>query len=300
VTLFIGLRARRRRGRLPDAGPRTAAVTGPPRRRARGGPRRVIWSPRTARAAITERTLRTDRWWIQPLVTVVVLVLFIAYSTFRAFQNAYYFAEPYISPFYSPCLTTQCQGDAFPKLFTGPSWISPAIYILVVPLGFRLTCYYYRKAYYRSFWQSPPACAVAEPHKRYTGETRLPLIGQNVHRYFFYLGVIFNVVLTYDAVLGFRDQHGAWGHMGIGTVVLLANAALLWLYSLSCHSCRHIVGGRLNSFSRHPVRYRFWTGVSALNGRHMQIAWISLFGVAFADFYVFLVATGTITDLRFF
>ena len=61
--------------------------------------------------------------------------------------------------------------------------------------------------------------------------------------------------------------------MGLGTLVLLANAALLWLYSLSCHSCRHIVGGRLNHFSRHPVRYRLWTLVSRLNGRHMQFAW---------------------------
>jgi hypothetical protein len=252
------------------------------------------------RAAIAARTLRTDRWWLQPLITVVVLVLFIAYSTFRAFQNAYYFSEPYISPFYSPCITTDCEGDTFPELFTGPSWISPAIYILVVPLGFRLTCYYYRKAYYRSFWQSPPACAVAEPHRRYTGETRLPLLGQNLHRYFFYAGLVFNVILTYDAVLAFRDETGAWGHMGLGTLVLLANAALLWLYSLSCHSCRHIVGGRLNSFSRHPLRYRSWTFVSKLNANHMKLAWISLFGVAFADFYVFLLATDTISDLRFF
>jgi hypothetical protein len=254
----------------------------------------------SGRAAIAARTLRTDRWWVQPLVTVAVLVAFIAYSTVRAFQNANYFAEPYISPFYSPCLTTGCEGDTFPKLFTGPSWISPAIYILVFPLGFRLTCYYYRKAYYRSFWLSPPACAVAEPHKRYTGETRFPLVLNNVHRYFFYAGLVFNVILTYDAVLAFRDPDGAWGHMGLGTLVLLANAVLLWLYSLSCHSCRHVVGGRLNSFSRHPLRYRFWTVVSRLNTRHMQFAWISLFGVAFADFYVLLVATDTITDLRFF
>ena len=49
-----------------------------------------------------------------------------------------------------------------------------------------MTCYYYRKAYYRAFWLSPPACAVAEPHKKYSGETRLPLILQNVHRYFWY------------------------------------------------------------------------------------------------------------------
>jgi hypothetical protein len=88
--------------------------------------------------------------------------------------------------------------------------------------------------------------------------------------------------------------------MGLGTLVLLANAALLWLYSLSCHSCRHIVGGRLNSFSRHPLRYRFWTVVSRLNAHHMRFAWVSLFGVAFADFYVLLLATDTISDLRFF
>ena len=247
-----------------------------------------------------ELIYRQDRWWLQPLLTAVALVLFIVYATFRAFQNDHYFAEPYISPFYSPCLTTACEGDTFPELFTGPAWISPALYILIFPLGIRMTCYYYRKAYYRSFWLSPPACAVAEPHRRYTGETRLPLLGQNLHRYFFYLGLLFNVVLTYDAVLAFRDETGAWGHMGLGTLVLLANAALLWLYSLSCHSCRHIVGGRLNSFSRHPLRYRFWTLVSKLNAKHMSYAWISLFGVAFADFYVFLLVTGTIPDLRFF
>jgi hypothetical protein len=32
----------------------------------------------------------------------------------------------------------------------------------------------------------------------------------------------------------------------------------------------------------------------------MQFAWVSLFGVALTDLYVRLLATGTITDLRFF
>jgi hypothetical protein len=141
---------------------------------------------------------------------------------------------------------------------------------------------------------------VGEPHRRYTGETRFPLIFQNLHRYFFYFALIFNVILTYDAVLAFRGTDGSWGHMGLGTLVLLANAGLLWLYSLSCHSCRHIVGGRLNSFSRHPLRYRFWTVVSRLNPRHPRFAWFSLFSVALADLYVFLVASGTISDPRFF
>jgi hypothetical protein len=108
------------------------------------------------------------------------------------------------------------------------------------------------------------------------------------------------VILTYDAILGFRDETGEWGHMGLGTLVLLANAALLWLYSLSCHSCRHIVGGRLNHFSKHPVRYKLWTRVSTLNAMHAKFAWLSLFSVMIADLYVFLLATGTISDLRFF
>ena len=271
-----------------------------PRGTGAASPGRGGGGPDTRRAAIAARTLRTDRWWVQPLVTVVVLVLFIAYSTFRAFQNAYYHASPYISPFYSPCITTRCEGDSFPEFFTGPAWISPALYILVLPLGIRLTCYYYRKAYYRSFWLAPPACAVAEPHRRYTGETRFPLVGQNVHRYFLYAALVFNVILFYEAFRGFRDETGEWGHMGLGTVILLVNAVMLFLYSISCHSCRHIVGGRLNSFSKHPLQYKAWTAVSKLNARHMQYAWISLFTVAFADFYVFLLATGTISDLRFF
>jgi hypothetical protein len=254
----------------------------------------------TGRAEVGARTLRTDRWWLQPLLTVVALVAFVVYSSARAFENANYYAAPYISPFYSPCITTRCEGSHFPQLFAGPAFISPALYILVIPLGFRLTCYYYRKAYYRSFWLSPPACAVAEPHATYSGETRFPLVFQNAHRYFFYLGLVFNVILTYDAVLAFRNEQDEWFHMGLGTLVLLANATLLWLYSLSCHSCRHAVGGRLKHFSAHPVRYRAWTLVSRLNGRHMQLAWVSLAGVALTDLYVRLLATGAITDPRFF
>ena len=252
------------------------------------------------RAQLAARTLRTDRWWLQPLLTVGVLLAFIGYSTFRAFQNAHYFADPYISPFYSPCLSSAC-GDA-PHLSLLPSnaFFTPAVFILVVPLGFRLTCYYYRKAYYRAFWLSPPACAVAEPHRSYTGETRLPLLGQNLHRYFFYAGLVFNLILTYDALLGFRfvvDGEHRFG-VGLGTLILLTNATLLWLYSLSCHSCRHIVGGRLTHFSKHPVRYRFWVLVSRLNPRHMQFAWVSLFGVALTDLYIALVSAGTFSDPR--
>ncbi len=260
----------------------------------------------TGRALIQERTLRTDKWWIQPLITVAVFVSFIIYATFRAFEKKHYFAEPLISPFYSPCLSTACVegsthfGTPIGSITIFGFLISPALFILIFPLGFRLTCYYYRKAYYRSFWMSPPACAVAEPHQKYTGETRAPLILQNAHRWFFYAGLVLNVILTYDAIIAFKNPEGEWGHMSIGTLVLVANATFLWLYSASCHTCRHTIGGRLRHFSKHPYRYKAWTIVSKLNHYHPNFAWVSLIGVAFADFYVRMVASGTITDWYFF
>jgi hypothetical protein len=60
------------------------------------------------------------------------------------------------------------------------------------------------------------------------------------------------------------------------------------------------MGGRLNHFSKHPVRYRLWTWISKLNGSHMKYAWVSLFGVALTDYYVRLLATGAFSDPRFF
>jgi len=252
------------------------------------------------RARIEAKTLRQDRWWVYPLTTFVVFTAFVVYATWRAFSGADYYAAPYLSPFYSPCLGDCVEGSSdFGQPF---GWwpLSSALIILIFPLGFRLTCYYYRKAYYRAFWLSPPACAVAEPHDRYGGETRLPLILNNVHRYFWYAAVAVALILSYDVVLAFRDENGDWGHMGLGTLVLLANVVLIWLYTVSCHSCRHVVGGRLRHFSKHPVRYRMWTWVSKQNESHARYAWLSLFSVAIADFYVYLLATGTITDPRFF
>jgi hypothetical protein len=251
----------------------------------------------TGRAEVGAGTLRRDAWWVPPLITVVVLAGFVVYGTWVAFLGRDYYADPYLSPFYSPCLTANCERATW-QLIGGWWTLSPALLVLPFPLGFRLTCYYYRKAYYRSFWWAPPACAVPDARARYTGETRFPLILQNVHRYFFYLALPFPLILTWDALRAFRFPDG-FG-MGVGNLVLLVNAALLWLYTLSCHSCRHLCGGHLNAFSKAPVRFWLWRKVSSLNARHMPLAWVSLFGVALADLYVRLVATGVIRDLRFF
>jgi hypothetical protein len=148
-----------------------------------------VFSP--GRAKIDARTLRQDRWWLEPALLFSLLSAFVVYSSIRAFWDTNYYNEDtsLLSPFYSPCLADSCvEGSSHLGTPVGDWWaLSPALIILILPLGFRMTCYYYRKAYYRSFWLSPPACAVAEPHKKYTGETRFPLIFQNAHRWFFWL-----------------------------------------------------------------------------------------------------------------
>ncbi|MGH3776849.1 MAG: hypothetical protein ACRDRR_14175 [Pseudonocardiaceae bacterium] len=256
------------------------------------------------RAAITARTLRTDRWWLSPLVTAIVLGVFIIYTTARLFMRDYYWVGDYsyLTPLYSPCLSASCAPGsshfgtplpAFPLALPLPILIFPIL------AGFRASCYYYRKAGYRAFLQSPPGCAVSERAKSYTGETRFPLVLQNLHRYFFYLASALLLINTYDAALAFFPADGGFG-VGLGSLILLVNVTMLWLYSLSCHACRHIFGGRLKHFSKHPVQYWFWTQLSKLNGRHMQFAWTSLITVMLTDFYIMAVAAGWIADLRLF
>ncbi len=249
-------------------------------------------------------TLRTDRWWLQPVVTMSILISFVIYSTWAAFQNKNYYVgaalqRDLISPFYSPCLSANCTPGSS-SLFAIHGWTwSPALLILLFPLGFRMTCYYYRRSYYRAFWWAPPACGVADAHGKYTGETRFPLVIQNVHRYFFYAGLVFNGLLTYDAFRAYHQPGLGWG-VTIGSLVLTLNATLLWLYSLSCHACRHLCGGQVKSFSQHPIRHRLWKFLTPLNARHMNFAWASLFVVALTDVYVRLVASGAIRDIRLF
>lgn len=257
----------------------------------------AIIAPQRRQRILGPATLRRDAWWFPPLITLVVLLSFIIYGSWVAFVDKNYFVEPYLSPFYSPCLASSCVEVTYPLV--GDWWpLSPALLILPFPLGFRLTCYYYRKAYYRAFWLSPPACAVAEPHRSYSGETRMPLILQNLHRYFLYAAIPFPILLLIDGIKAFKFPDG-FG-MGLGTLILITNAVLLGLYTLSCHSCRHLCGGGIDVFSKSPLRFKAWKLVSKLNLRHMQLAWVSLFGVALTDLYVRLVAMGTISDLRFF
>jgi hypothetical protein len=208
-------------------------------------------------------------------LVVVVLTSFGIYATWAALQGYGHRVGPYLSPFYSPVVEI-------------PGPISPALWILWIPLLFRATCYYYRKAYYRSFFWDPPGCAINESRRSgYRGETVFPFILSNLHRFFLYLSIIVVAFLWYDAFEAFF--YNGRLYFGLGSVILLVNVILLSLYSLSCHSLRHLLGGNLDCFScvaGGNVRHGLWSRLSVLNKRHALYAWLSLFSVLIADVYV--------------
>src|SRR4051812_27830533 len=245
-------------------------------------------------------TRRPDTWWVQPLFVFLGLSTFIVYSTWAAFQGQHFRFGPYLSPFYSPELFGVSKEAWFgesPRWI--PAWVTAAMLILWAPGGFRVTCYYYRGAYYKAFWADPPNCAVGEPRKKYLGERSFPLIIQNIHRYFMYLALVFIVLLAKDAYDGFFGWPDGF-HVGVGSLVLLLNVILLGSYTLGCHSLRHLVGGFSDRISKSPVRKTAYDCVSCLNARHMRFAWFSLFWVGFSDLYVRLCSMGVWTDWRLF
>jgi hypothetical protein len=239
-------------------------------------------------------TARLDNWASAPTLqafvfTVCATYLVVSGIIWNPLFGTPYDVDGYLSPLFSPLIV-------WPDM---PSWLSPGLLILWIPIGFRATCYYYRKAYYRFYFADPPGCAVGEPavHRRYALENAFPFILQNLHRYFLYLAFIPLAFLWIDAVRAFVPT-GAL-RLGAGGALFLVNVTLLTAYSLSCHSLRHLVGGRLDCFSctrRQRARYEAWRWLSFLNRHHMAFAWSSLITVTLADLYVRFLALGLIAD----
>ena len=286
-------------------------------------------------------TSRRDAWWIGPLLTVLGLSAFLIYGFIRAYMGNCYEVRyrrggeefhrpgnpavaPYLSPFFSPLIYDPAQ-DSHHAWIKGvdlkeklglPSWapFSAGFLILAFPGTFRLTCYYYRKAYYRAFWQDPPACAVGEPRKSYWGENHWPLLFQNIHRYALYAALVFLIILSWDAIQAFffwpklegpeRALVGYEFGVGVGSLIMVANVVLLTGFTFGCNSLRHLIGGRMNCFScpNNPEKvtttYKAWRLVSWFNGRHALWAWLSLFSVGFTDFYIWMVSLGKWDDWR--
>ena len=223
--------------------------------------------------------------WLYPAFVVVALSLFGAFAAWVVFFQPLGYYLPYLSPFDSPAITV--------------GRIPPGIWVAWAPLVFRLTCYYYRKAYFRSFFWHPRSCAVPEPNRRYRGETAFPWVFNNFHRFAFYATVVQVGFLWFDAILAF-DFGGRLG-IGLGSILMLANVLLLSGYTFGCHAFRHLAGGDLDCFScslAARARHRLWRGVTVLNIKHDRWAWASLFSVAATDIYIRLLLAGVLLDPR--
>lgn len=275
-------------------------------------------------------TTRRDNWWGGPLLTFLGLLAFLIYANVIVFLVPGYFevrqdrsdffkannpaVAPYLAPFHSPLIYDAQSPHAWfkqPRPNWWPSWapFSSAMLILVFPAGFRFTCYYYRKAYYRAFWADPPACAVGEPRKSYWGENHWPLLLQNIHRYFMYAAVVFLFLLGWDALQAFWwpvvEGDKVVSHrfgVGLGTLIMLLNVVCLAAFTFGCNSVRHLAGGRLDCFScpnnlaQEKTSFKLWRFSTLFNNHHMEWAWISLFTVGFTDLYIRLCAVGVIND----
>src|ERR1043165_10236072 len=150
-------------------------------------------------------TQRRDTWWVQPMAMAAAFIVFIIYATFRGLINrdfqfghgtaVYPESAYFLSPFYSPLL-------GMPEWM--PKWIAPAIFVMWMPAGFRLTCYYGRKAYYRALFLDPPGCAVAEYcTKNYRGELVFWAF-DNIRLYFLCLALGLVCMHIYHVIEAFR------------------------------------------------------------------------------------------------
>jgi hypothetical protein len=236
---------------------------------------------------VGERLVRSAPWWLLPATVVTVLSGFSVYAIWTALVGHNQWGS-YLSPFYSP------------QVLVGRTAISPAFFVLWMPLSFRATCYYYRKAYFRSFFLDPPSCARNEPrpHRKYNGETRLFVLN-NLHRYTLYLAILVVGFLWYDTFRAFFQDGTGHVQMGLGTGIMLLNVVLLSGYTFGCHAFRHLIGGRIDCYScvrGGMVRHRAWKGVTLLNVRHPMWAWASMFSVVAVDIYIHMLNAGWFLD----
>lgn len=231
---------------------------------------------------------RNDRWWLSPLISGSIIVIFGIYTVLVLFfgGDSYKFNH-YLSPIFGIELP-----QSFLDQINWPTSLSPALLIIWSPIGFRATCYYMRQIYYRSFFGNPPGCGIdgiAFRRGKYTGERWLPLILNNFHRYFFYTAVILTTIHWIEFISAL--QYG----VGLGNVLLFLDTLFLTLYVVSCHAFRHLIGGGADCYSCGSVKsvqHKGWSLLSKLNQRHGTFFWLSLGSVIIADFYIRLLNMG--------
>ena len=276
-------------------------------------------APRSA--ASLSQLERKDNWISQPLLTAIVLIGFVIYSTWRVLENN--FTNTFDGAHQHLPLGLVEQGAHYTSPFYAlPDFGIPflqipliaAAYALFIPVSFRATCYFCRRTAYRAFFSDPSACGVKEfipKGKNYTGERQFPFSFVNLHRYTLYLVLILVALhwlhlmeaFLFTKTIVVNNQLTTSPHLGfgVGTFVLLVDTVALTLYVVSCHSFRHVMGGWVTKFSKsegHRMRFKLWQQITHLNEKHGLYFWVSLGSIWVADLYLRLYAGGLIPDFK--
>ncbi len=258
-------------------------------------------SQQPAHPTSTLSTWRLDNWWAQPIVLMISLLVFVVYATYRVWtmgtdvvvaHHGYHYQSPFVAYNFAQFLPAGIDQTAFYFL------AFPGMLLLPIAGGFRFTCYYFRRAYYRSFVARPGACSTeAWKGKEYKGEKRL-LVFQNLHRYFFYMALILWVL---HVIAWVKDIfYGGGFYFGVGTFLLLVDITLLGGYVLGCHAFRHLIGGRLDCFSCTSLNQNqntMWGGVTKLNQKHAFFALASMFSIMIADAYLWYIDSNAVETI---
>ncbi|MCL5437654.1 MAG: hypothetical protein M1148_00445 [Candidatus Thermoplasmatota archaeon] len=188
--------------------------------------------------------------------------------------------------------------------YTDPFY-SPTVLVIPVVALFRITCYAYRKDYYRHVFKHPLACKAdirgEKENRPYSGERSFFALN-NFHRYFLYVGVALLPFFYYDFYISLVYYSGYFT-LRLGSIILLANALLLTLWTVSCHAFRHLTGGHIECYSCKVApnfRKKFYLGQSFLNAFHEDFAFISLAFVIAVDIYIRALIVGLPIDYTFF
>ena len=209
-------------------------------------------------------TSRRDNWWLQPLVVFLGLSAFIVYATWAAFQGDHYT--------YGPLPVA--------VLFAGPLRRFAARLVRRPRRGGRRGCRTRRR--FLILWAPAglPAHLLLLPRRVLQGvlgrpaQLRRGRTAQGLHRreqlaaphpehpplFPVRRGAVHRDARL-DAIRAFWFADG-FG-IGIGTLILCANAILLGGYTFGCHSLRHIIGGRNDCLTESPTCHALYKGCSA-------------------------------------
>lgn len=192
-----------------------------------------------------------------------------------------------------------------PYLGYGDPFYSPTVLILPLIALFRLSCYAFRKGYYRHVFSHPQACLnterVDKEGRNYTGETGFFSL-ENFHRYFLYLAIIVLPFFYYDIYYSMFYQ-GGFLVFRVGTIIMVTEVIFVTLWTFSCHAFRHLIGGYKDCYSCTAMgkgQKSVFNGQSILNRYHEVFAYTSLLLVATVDIFIRALVLGWPIDFTFF